>query len=81
MGLSVGVVRIDYLVEPRPPVSDFLKELATNPDFGVDDGNSYNWSGGWGENTFLEFDQPTLIERADNWCTERRVDASGKDAW
>jgi hypothetical protein len=77
MGLSVGVVSIDYLDEPQPPVSDFLKELAINPDLGLDDDRDY-WGGGWGENTFLEFDQPTLTGRAENWCTGRSIDASGR---
>ena len=80
MGLSVGVVSVDYLQEPRPPVSDFLKDLAINPDLGVNEGDSYNWVGGWGENTFLEIDEPALIERAGNWCTERRIDANVRDA-
>ena len=71
MGLSVGVVSIDYLDEPRPPVSDFLKDLATDPNVGFDDG----WGGGWSENTFLEFELSALINHADNWCIERGVSA------
>lgn len=75
MALSVGVVSIDYLDEPQPPVSDFLKDLALNPNLGND--GDY-WGGGWEENTFLEFEQATLAERADNWCAERGIDASGR---
>lgn len=78
MGLSIGVVSIAYLDEPQPPVSDFLKDLATNPD--LDIGDADYWGGGWGENTFLEFDQLALTERADNWCTENSIDASGRTA-
>ncbi len=80
MGLSVGVVSIDYLDEPQPPVSDFLKELAMNPDLGVGEDDGDSWGGGWGENTFLEFEQPTLTERAGNWCTEKGVSASERTA-
>ena len=57
-----------------------FRALAINPDLGVNEGDSYNWVGGWGENTFLEIDEPALIERAGNWCTERRIDANVRDA-
>ena len=75
MGLSVGVVSIDYLDEPQPPVSDFLKELAMNPNLGMEEGDS--WGGGWGENTFVEFELSALIERADSWCTDRGIGVNG----
>ena len=75
MGLMVGVVSINYLDEPRPPVSDFLKDLAMNPDLGMD---GDHWGGGWSENTFLEFEQATLTDRASNWCTEQGISASGQ---
>ena len=76
MGLSVGVVSIDYLDEPQPPVSDFLKELAMNPNLGMEEGDS--WGGGWGENTFVEFELSALIERADSWCTDRGIGVNGR---
>lgn len=72
MGLSVGVVTIEYLAEPQPPVSDFLKDLVMNPDLGLEDDSDY-WGGGWGENTFLEFELSALAQRADSWCTERDI--------
>ena len=75
MGLSVGVVSIDYLDEPQPPVSDFLKDLVLNPNLGMED-----WGGGWEGNSFFEFEQAVLTERADNWCTERDIDANGRTA-
>ena len=75
MALSVGVVSIEYLDEPRPPVSDFLKELTMNPDLGMD---GDHWGGGWGENTFLEFEQATLVERAEAWCSAQGISASGQ---
>ena len=73
MGLSVGVVSINYLDEPKPPVSDFLKDLAMSPDLGME---GDHWGGGWNENTFVEFEQAVLIERANDWCTERGIGAS-----
>ena len=76
MALSVGVVSIEYLAEPQPPVSDFLKYLAMNPNLGLDDGDY--WGGGWGENIFLEFELSALMERADSWCAERGIGASGR---
>lgn len=78
MGLSIGVVTIEYLDQPQPPVSDFLKDLAMNPSIGSEDGDY--WGGGWGENTFLEFEQDVLMERADSWCTERDISATGRAA-
>ena len=75
MGLSVGVVSIDYLKEPRPPVSDFLKDLAMDPNLGME---GDHWGGGWSENTFLEFEQATLMERADRWCAAQGISASGQ---
>ncbi len=77
MGLSIGVVTIEYLAEPQTPVSDFLKDLAMDPALGLD---GEHWGGGWGENTFLEFEQAALLERADNWCTERGISATGRAA-
>ena len=74
MGLSVGVVSIDYLDEPQPPVSDFLKELAMNPNLGMEEGDS--WGGGWAENSFLEFQKSPLLKRARRWCTERGISGS-----
>ena len=76
MGLSVGVVNIEYLDEPESPVSDFLKELAANPEFGIDDGDS--WGGGWAENTFIEFQKSALMERAKKWCAQKGIGPKGR---
>ena len=43
MGLSVGVVSIEYLDEPQPPVSDFLKDLAMDPPVGSDEDDGDYW--------------------------------------
>lgn len=75
MGLSVGVVSIDYLDEPRPPVSDFLKDLSLNPHLAMDE-----WGGGWEDNSFLEFQRAELSKRARNWCTEAGIDEIGRKA-
>ena len=74
MSLSVGVVSINYLDVPQPPVSDFLKDLAMNPSLGTQDGNY--WGGGWSENTFLEFELEALVEGAEIWCDDRDIDGS-----
>lgn len=78
MSLSIGVVSINYLAVPQPPVSDFLKELAMNPSIGSEDGNY--WGGGWSENTFLEFELDALVEGAEVWCDDKDVDDSGRTA-
>ena len=75
MGLSVGVVSIDYLAVPQPPVSDFLKDLLLNPQLAMDD-----WGGGWADNSFLEFQRAAFSKRARNWCTEAGIDESGRKA-
>ena len=75
MGLSVGVVSIDYLYEPQPPVSDFLKRLALNPNLESGNDGDY-WGGGWGGNSFLEFELSVLMARAHSWCNERDINAS-----
>ena len=72
MSLSVGVVSINYLDEPQPPVSDFLKDLAMDPDLGME---GDHWGGGWGGNTFLEIEQDALTERAESWCDEKGIGA------
>ena len=78
MSLSVGVVRINYLEVPQPPVSDFLKDLTMNPNLGAEDGNY--WGGGWSENTFLEFELEALVEGAKIWCDDKDVEDSGRTA-
>ena len=78
MGLSVGVVSIDYLDEPQPPVSDFLKELAMNPNVGID-ADDY-WGGGWADNSFLEFQRSGLMKRARGWCTGRDLNDNERAA-
>ena len=72
MGLSVGVVSIDYLDEPQPPISEFLKDLATDPELGSD------WGGGWGGNTFAEFEESSLNSHVDKWCEESGISASAR---
>ena len=78
MGLSVGVVSIEYLDEPQPPVSDFLKDLAMDPSIGTDDDDGAYWSGGWGENTFLEFELSELETGAELWCDDKDL---SEDEW
>ena len=78
MALSVGVVTIEYLAEPQPPVSDFLKDLAADPSIGTEDDSNNYWGGGWGENTFLEFELSALIAGADVWSI---VNDLGEDEW
>ena len=75
MALSVGVVSIEYLEEPKPPVSDFLKDLALNPNLGMQD-----WGGGWEGNSFLEFQRRVMSARARKWCTQNGVDEAGRTA-
>ena len=78
MSLSVGVVSINYLKVPQPPVADFLKDLAMNPSIGSEDGNY--WGGGWSENTFLEFELEALVEGTEIWCDDKDVDDGGRTA-
>ena len=71
MALSVGVVSIEYLEEPKSPVSDFLKHLAMHSSLGLSNGEL--WAGGWDGNVFLEFERNTLAEGAGLWCNDGGV--------
>ena len=75
MGFTIGLVSIEYLKEPEPPVLDFFKDLAMNPSLGLDEDS---WGGGWEENTFLEFNQTALRKRAQDWCAETGISADGQ---
>ena len=77
--MSVGVVSIDYLEgAAAASVYDFLKDLAMDPTFG--DGMDDHWGGELeSENTFLEFEQATLMEaRPHRWCVREAGDRHRK---
>ena len=88
MGLSVGVVTIKYLEEPRKPVRDFLFQIASDVSLGFDDeeyeeetqdDEPYTWGGGWGANTFVEFSRPYLDWKAERWATSQSIDSVARD--
>jgi len=65
----VGVVSIDYLDDPKPPVSDFLMHLLLNPHLRIDDE-----SDDWSNNSFLEFKKSSLRKRARIWSSEKAIE-------
>lgn len=80
MGLSVGVVSIEYLDEPGGPVDAFLKTLLLNPDYGLGEDDDGAWGGGWAGNSFHEFERATLTGQADAWCDNTNLDAASRAA-
>ena len=90
MGLSVGVVSIEYRHDPPEPIPDFFRDLiedqnigdfADYGDFDDDDGDGDEGGGGFGywcgimdDVGILDFDQYRLMERAETWCRERNLD-------
>ena len=87
MGMSVGVVTIKYLDEPRKPTRDFLFDLASDVSLGfsdeeyeeeTDDVEPYTWGGGWGANTLVEFSRSYLDWKAERWATRAGVGAEPK---
>lgn len=75
MSLSIGVVNINYLEQPGPPVYGFMQALMENPEVGLgddrDDAVDGYWDGGSGENAFCEFSREGLANRANGWATEQ----------
>ena len=82
MGLDVGVVAINYIPDPQPPVYDFLYDMLLNPYTGIDDGHDDDeeyWGGSWSGNEFYEFGRAGLISRVENWARARAVSMAEKD--
>lgn len=61
MGLSVGVVRIEYLDDPISPVSDFLAALAMNPSAGLNEDDD---DPSWADGGLFECESDDLMYRA-----------------
>lgn len=80
MGLSVGVVSIEYLDQPDGPVDDFLRALLVDPDCGIDEEDDEGWGGGWANNSLYEYERDGLTRQAANWCNAAGVDAAGRAA-
>ncbi len=80
MSLSIGVVNINYLEPPGPPVYRFMWALLENPAVGLGDDRSDEvdgyWDGGSGENAFCEFDREGLAARANGWATGQGLSAA-----
>lgn len=77
MGLDVGVVSIEYLAQPGPPVHDFLLDLMLNPFCDRDD-ESETWGYIGSNNALYEFDRTTLRKRANTWANSQDFGPSEK---
>ena len=63
MSLSVGVVSIEYLEQPAPPVRDFLVDLSSNSYTGLNDDDEGAF---WAEGGLFECESDGLMSRAVN---------------
>ncbi len=97
MGLSVGVVSIDYCHDPPQPIPDFFRELVSDPNIGDfdDDLDTENSDEGDSEGSgylcgamdgagILVVHRYGLMERAENWCCDKNFGAAARDellAW
>lgn len=73
MGLSVGVVSIEYDHNPPRTVREFFSDMIADPDIDdLDDGESAGyWSGDMDETGMLDLFQDKITSRAENWCRAR----------
>ncbi len=92
MGLSVGVVSIEYRHDPPQPIPDFFRYLISDPnirdyadyddfdDDGEDEGGRFGyWCGTMDDVGIFDIDRYGLTERAENWCSDRNLDATARD--
>lgn len=81
MGLSIGVVNIQYLPQPAEPMYGFMKDLMADPNTGADmdlfDDDSL-WETGDGGNAFYEIEHDQMMRRADGWAVKQRIDAADR---
>ncbi len=80
MGLDVGVVKVEYLKRPEPPIYDFLFDLMLNPFCGRSDeaDESDAWGDIWANNALYEFSRAGLRKRANNWANGQNLGPSEK---
>lgn len=80
MELDVGVVTVEYLPEPQPPVYDFLCDMLLDPYTGTDeDYEDDDWGGNWDDNGVYEFSRDGLLSRANNWANDSAINESEKN--
>ena len=91
MGLSVGVVSIEYRHDPPQPIPDFFRDLISDQNIGdyadYDDVNDNGeegegvgyWCGTMDDVGILDVDRYGLTERAENWCRDRNLDAAARN--
>ena len=77
MSLSVGVVSIEYLEQPAPPVRDFLVDLSPDPYTGLNDDDEGAF---WAEGGLFECESDGLMLRAVNWCDANQIQSGGRAA-
>ena len=93
MGLSVGVVSIEYRHDPPQPVPDFFRSLISDPNIGDypdyddfdDDGDEGEgegvgyWCGTMDDIGILDVSRYGLAELAENWCRDGNLDAASQN--
>ena len=81
MGLSVGIVTIDYDHSPPLSVRDFLTDFSSDPALGDydDDAADGYWPGDMDEAGILLIHQEEATERAENWCRDQNLADAARD--
>ncbi len=73
MGLSVGIVSIEYLDRPPEPIYGFLGDVAATAGWDDD-----SWGGGFMENAFVEHDHRGLLRKARAYAKEKELPLTDK---
>ena len=75
MGLSVGVVSIEYQHNPPGTVRNFLGSLVDAPDIGIfsPEGASGYWCGMLDDEGLLGIHQDEITARAEDWCAAGKI--------
>ena len=91
MGLDIGVVSIQYLERPEPPMYEFMLDLRLNSMIGLrdyyadsdsrDDADDMDDGGSdeiWNDGGFCEFTRNGLMKRASGWAIRKNLTPSEK---
>lgn len=85
MGLDIGVVSIEYLAQPEPPMYEFMQDLQLNPMTGlreyyadIDSRDAADDLDGesddiWNDGGFCEFSRNGLTKRAGGWAIRKNL--------
>ncbi len=90
MGLSIGLINLEYRHDPPQPIPDFFRDLSSDPnisdyadfddDESADGGNGAGyWCGTMDDVGILLVQRYELTERAENWCSEKNIPNAARE--